>query len=684
MKNRQIILFGLLSIASAWCQDFYGRELLGRIADRSVTVNVAPVQAMELYLEYGVNRGEYMARTSAVTTPAATPVHVVIDKLEPDTQYYYRLRYRNAGVSTPFAQGEERRFHTRRPRGSTFTFALQFDPHMDENSDAEVYRTTLRNQLAANPDFMIDLGDTTMSDKLQPITESAIVDRFRLMRSFYDVSSHSVPLFLALGNHEGEWGRQLTASGANVAVWNTIHRKKYFPNPIPDAFFSGDPKVEPLVGQREAWYAFEWGDALFVILDPYWNRPVPPEVSGDWSLTLGRTQYDWLQQTLENSTAKFKFVFAHNLIGGRDLNGPMRGGVETAKYLEWGGYNMDETWGFDRARPGWPMPVHQLLVQNKVTAFFHGHDHLYAKQELDGVIYQEGPQPSARNVNLGNRAIDYSYTSGTILGGTGYIKVTVSPDGVKAEYVQTWLPSQETAARKNGMIADTWTVAVPKERTATIAHAATRLENGAIAADSLVSAYVAGSAFDPVSAQVKLTDQSGAVRECAVLRVDGPWVDFFVPAEAALGPASFRLRLADGFFASGAAEITSVAPGLFSADRNGTGLADGVAVYEDGSAQPLAVWDADANQYRAQPVDVSRSPLLRLRATGVRNAGSQLAASLDDVEIPLVAIEKGEGAGEDWVVLGPLHNTVSRELAGLEIATARMSSNRVTIAILQK
>src|SRR6185369_10397342 len=92
---------------------------------------------------------------------------------------------------------------------------------------------------------------------------------------------------------------------------------------------------------------------------------------GDWSLTLGTAQYDWLKQTLENSTATFKFVFAHNLIGGYNQNvngvlqGAMRGGVEVAKYLEWGGYNLDGTWGFDVYRPEMPLPIHQLLVANQ-------------------------------------------------------------------------------------------------------------------------------------------------------------------------------------------------------------------------------------------------------------------------------------------------------------------------------
>jgi hypothetical protein len=52
--------------------------------------------------------------------------------------------------------------------------------------------------------------------------------------------------------------------------------------------------------------------------------------------------------------------------------------------------------------------------------------------------------------------------NGTVLGGVGYIRVTVSPDQVKADYVQTWTPSKETATQKNRMIADTYTIKAAK------------------------------------------------------------------------------------------------------------------------------------------------------------------------------------------------------------------------------
>ncbi len=36
------------------------------------------------------------------------------------------------------------------------------------------------------------------------------------------------------------------------------------------------------------------------------------------------------------------------------------------------------------------------MVKTGVTIFFQGHEHLLARQEKDGVIYQEVPNPAAR------------------------------------------------------------------------------------------------------------------------------------------------------------------------------------------------------------------------------------------------------------------------------------------------
>ena len=210
------------------------------------------------------------------------------------------------------------------------------------------------------------------------------------------------------------------------------------------------------MGQRAAWYAWQWGDALFIVLDPFWNTTEKPGSNG-WVLTLGTAQYNWLQQTLASSTATYKFVFIHNLVGG--LLGQMRGGVEAAPFYEWGGENSDGSAGFSSMRSGWTLPIHQLLVKYGVTAVFHGHDHLYAHQQLDGVIYQEVPQPSAINETSGaNLAASYNYLSGTILSSSGHMRVTVTPTNVTVQYVRAWLPSQETSSQLNGEIDDSYTI----------------------------------------------------------------------------------------------------------------------------------------------------------------------------------------------------------------------------------
>ena len=116
---------------------------------------------------------------------------------------------------------------------------------------------------------------------------------------------------------------------------------------------------------------------------------------------------------------------------------------------------------------GWEMPIHQLLVRNNATIYFHGHDHLYVKQDLDGIVYQEGPMPSRTGKYDATKAAkDYNYNHGTVVGGSGYIRVRVSPADVKVDYVQTYLPSEEDATHKDGMIADSYTIKARKSNPA--------------------------------------------------------------------------------------------------------------------------------------------------------------------------------------------------------------------------
>jgi hypothetical protein len=262
--------------------------------------------------------------------------------------------------------------------------------------------------------------------------------------------SHSVPIFLATGNHEQEEGWHMGDTGS-PPVLGTNARKRYFPNPVPDDFYSGNTNTYAAIDGdhlHEDYYAWNWGDALFIVLDPFWyttSKPFigntgggePGSSDGDrWHWTLGDTQYNWLKQTLENSNAKYKLLFMHHMTGGTDDY--IRGGAAAAKYCEWGGYNEDgTTLGFSSKRSGWPKTIRQILIDTGVSAVFHGHDHQYAYETLDGIVYQSLPTAgfSGNGFNI--------YSDGGAGGATkkalpspGHLRVTVSPTTATVDYVQ--------------------------------------------------------------------------------------------------------------------------------------------------------------------------------------------------------------------------------------------------------
>lgn len=432
------------------------KELLGRPTDNSITIQLFFNDTVEVAVQYGTTSGVYSNQTSWQAFTKNSPVDITLTGLQPNTKYYYCVNYRYPNT-TSVTNRPEYTFHTQRPTGSTFSFIVQADPHLDSSSDTALYRRCLKNQLEDNPDFTVDLGDFLMTDKLKNssnvVPHDTIPYRCQLLRSYYETSGHSVPLFIALGNHEGEAGWYNNGTANNIAVWDSQERKKYFNNPFPNTFYTGDTTHNNYIGQRENYYAWQWGDALFIVLDPYWYTNPKPTATTGWRWTLGKTQYDWLKTTLEKSTATYKFVFSHQIIGG-DPDG--RGGVEFADLYEWGGNNLDGTPGFATNRPGWYKPIKDLLTEHRVSIFFHGHDHFFGKQEKDCLIYQETPQPSLPIFTGTTVASGYGYVSGQILPNTGHLKVTVAPSGVQVDYVRAFTPAQETTNRHNKDISATY------------------------------------------------------------------------------------------------------------------------------------------------------------------------------------------------------------------------------------
>ena len=315
-------------------------------------------------------------------------------------------------------------------------------------------------------------------------------------QKYLGLMSHSTPVYTVSGNHEQAMYVNLGGIFNNNAVFAASARNKFYPGPTPVSvasftgmgtnFYSGDtesfatgksilrgyPGVDG-DGLLRDYYAFEWGDALFVTIDPYWHATSPVDTSlysdaeNTWAKSMGDDQYFWLKGMLERNAAaganrkKYVFLFSHH------INGSGRGGANNTMVGEWGGNGPGE-FAANRqcaGQPGclvqtnWPKPIHQLLVDTKdptgATIFFQAHDHTFARETVDGVVYQSNANPADNSYwsyncsayappSIPGFPTEYSgygqYTANqsVVMPGAGFIYVTVSPQLVKLQYIRTY------------------------------------------------------------------------------------------------------------------------------------------------------------------------------------------------------------------------------------------------------
>ncbi|EMI42438.1 calcineurin-like phosphoesterase [Rhodopirellula sp. SWK7] len=415
--------------------------IVGRLTDRSGTIRVLMHRDANAYVSYGDKPGPHRNKTDARELRVGEPFDFVIDGLKKNTRYFYRLEYQSAGKQF---RSDEYSFHTQRDRTSPFVFTVQADSHLDENTSGHVYLRTLANALSDRPDLHFALGDTFMTGKY--VKPELSHPQYLAQRYYLGHLCHSAGLYFALGNHDGESGNR------GSTVWATTTRKRYLPNPFPNEFYSGNVKREREVGLPENYYEFEWGDCQFIVLDPFRHtttRNRGNSSAGNWYWTLGEDQYQWFKRSLEQSDASLRFVFLHHLVGGADRN--QRGGKEVAPFWEWGGKGLSGRDEFEERRPGWEKPIHQLLIEHGVSVVFHGHDHMFIKQDLDGIVYQLVPQPGHPRSGT-KTAKEYGYLSGDIQGSSGHVRVRVDQGTARVDYVRAYLPDAERGNRRNAEV----------------------------------------------------------------------------------------------------------------------------------------------------------------------------------------------------------------------------------------
>ncbi len=441
---------------------FNGTWVMGSPTPDSITFNVHSAdQQGSVAIDYGTSSLQYDQQLASAQLQMDKPLEMMLTNLKAGTRYFYRLRFQASNtkdvVVTP-----EYEFQTAKSAGQAFVFAIQGDSHPERlktQFDADLYKRTLLRAAADKPDFYILSGDDFSVDTLNPdtITAAQVRERYTLQRPYLNLIGRISPLYLVNGNHEQAARYLLNGTPNNVAVWAQNARNSFYSQPAPNSFYSGNLEQIPFIGLLRNYFAWNWGDALFVVIDPYWDSPVPVDNQfggktkrlSMWDVTHGDAQYNWLKRTLEQSKAKYKFVFAHHVMGTG------RGGIELAKLWEWGGASQNGQLDFAVQRPTWTTPIHQLMVANKVSIFFQGHDHIWVRQKLDGVTYQTLSQPADPNYTLWNAD---AYLTGDKFPNTGYTRVSVSPNQVKVDYVRTYLQKDEGPGKVHGEVAFTYTL----------------------------------------------------------------------------------------------------------------------------------------------------------------------------------------------------------------------------------
>jgi uncharacterized protein (TIGR03437 family) len=168
---------------------------------------------------------------------------------------------------------------------------------------------------------------------------------------------------------------------------------------------------------------------------------------------------------------------------------------------------------------------------------------------------------------------------------------------------------------------------------------------------------------------VKVKDSAGAERLASLFFVGPQQVNYQLPPETAAGLAQVTITSGDAKVSTGTTAISAVAPGLFSANSSGQGVAAAVAlrVKTDGAQifELVAVFDGAQGKFVSAPLDLGpegEQLFLIMFGTGLR-----FRSNPSEVKIKIGGVDSEvlfAGAQGGFVGLDQVNVRVSRALAG--------------------
>lgn len=176
-----------------------------------------------------------------------------------------------------------------------------------------------------------------------------------------------------------------------------------------------------------------------------------------------------------------------------------------------------------------------------------------------------------------------------------------------------------------------------------------------------------------VSIRIIDNDGRGTSRQAPLFFVSPGQINFQIPPGTASGTARLAVIAGSQTFGdvigSGPIQVAAVAPGLFTANTTGQGVAAAVAlrIRADGtqSFEPVAEFDVAQSRFVARPIDLgpeSDQVFLLLFGTGIRNR-TALAAVIAMIGGAMVEVQYA-GLQGDFVGLDQINARLSRNLIG--------------------
>ena len=401
--------------------------LAGRPTDSSITLNVLPSAKIPWLVEWGAGPADLHQRSEEMP-PTLNPTEVVLAGLSSSAKYYYRVRRSGSKAG---AEAAVRTFRTRRRPGESFVFTLSTDSHLNAargpRQPGKPFSLAAQLIRKEEPDFHVTLGDEVMthSQRLLADTPELAAASYVNYRAHYAPVAGVAPFFFALGNHDGEgWIDESHGHSRQLAEVSCSARQQYMPNPLPSTYRES-------AGPTGNYFAWTWGDALFIAIDPYTYSTTNAQSPEEW--TLGEQQMLWLEGVLVYARQRWKILFQHQLVGGHT-------GTLGARYF--GTYEPYANYGrggATLARVGEQKQIHELFRRCSGALIFKGHDHLYADETADGIRYTTaGHLMSGSSERVAPwtafKSFRDLYPAGFVCH-PGYVRVEVSPDTLDVRFI---------------------------------------------------------------------------------------------------------------------------------------------------------------------------------------------------------------------------------------------------------